>query len=84
VNSFAIINAAERRWDNGGSYIWQILPMLLKKLLEELLMVESPDIIFITNLCNLGQQELPGLEPSVTPVRGNQDHISMPLHEQSQ
>jgi hypothetical protein len=82
VNSSAILDAAERRWDKSGSYTWQIPPTLSKRLSEELLIVESPDLVSATNLRNLGPQE--PLEPSATPVRGNQDHTFMPFHGQSQ
>jgi len=84
VNSSAIIDAAERRWDNSGSYTWQIPPTLSKRLSEELLIVEPPDLISATNLRNLGQKELLGSELSVTPVRGDEDHTSTPLPGQSQ
>jgi hypothetical protein len=70
VNSSAIIDAAERRWDNSGSYTWQIPPTLSKRLSEELLIAESPDLVSVTNLCNLGQQELLGSESSAVPLHG--------------
>ena len=84
VNSSAILDAAKRRWDNIGSYTWQIPPTLSNRLSEELLIVESPDLASATNLRNLGPQELLGSEPSANPARVNQDHTSMPLHGQSQ
>lgn len=70
VNSSAIVDAAQRRWDKNGSYTWQIPPALSKRLTKELLAQEP--LAYISQ--SLGQQGQSGPGSSATPVQGGQEH----------
>lgn len=79
VDSRALLEAAERRWDHDGGYTWQIPNSLAKKLTMELTGEPFSDIITDSTLLKEVKGDHLSLEPMIEPINDAQEDIAPSL-----
>jgi len=68
MDSRALLEAAERRWDHHGSYTWHIPPVLAKKLTTELTGEPCTDAVISSSSLQRLEEECHSLDHSIEPT----------------
>ena len=76
VDSRALLEAAERRWDHHGNYSWQIPPSLAKKLTIELTGEPRADIMVDSSLLSGVEEHCLSHRPIIGLIGDAQENVT--------